>query len=420
MPALPRSVRTAVALVTAATLLMTLPPSALAGTVGGDGKPITNSAGVTFGVAAHRGGALEWPENSLDAFAASAAAGFDSIETDILFTKDGRAVLSHNDKLPTRCTNAGKSIHRLTLAQVELVRCADLTGRKVVPITTFEQLTSILTAHRDVGLILDIKSYSGQTASGQRKYAAKAIALVKKHELLDRTSIISFHWKAALPAIRKAAPKVSVLALDTGAVDLDRVRLAAKLGANGYGIRMKDTSAYLARYVKSRGMDSAPWAVQGDEQRAFVIHYAGLRQLLLTDAPTNTRADLIAGRIDLNPVPRPVTTTLTKPITISSTTYKVNKRQYKKVLGKAVPAARVAQLDTVTVAITVHKGPGKGRVHVGANSSPLSSSARAALPKGTKTIQLKTPLGDGGKLRIHTTKKVKLTVKVLAYTRIRF
>lgn len=389
-------------------------------TLGDDGNPITNDAGTTFGILSHRGGAKESPENSAEAFTASVAAGFDSIETDIVFTKDGRGVMSHNDRLPARCTQAGKSIHKLTYAQVAKVRCANLDGAKVVPIPTFEELAAILKGRPDVGLTLDLKSYSGQSASGKRSWAAKAMQLVKKHGLLDRTSVITFQWASTLPIIRKYAKKNYVLALDSGAMDLDRVRLAAKLGADGFGIKMKYTSEYLAGYVKSTGMDSVPWEVVGREQLAFAIHYGGRTQLFSTDTPTASRADLVGGRIDLNPVPDPVSTTLATPVRISKATYKANKRQYPVALGKAVPSADGAMLRNVTLAITVTNGPGTGSLYVGGNSTPLASSVKLALPKGTATLTVRAPLGDGGKLRIYTTKTVKLTVNVVGYTRVRF
>ena len=412
--------RATAALLAACALSLPAATPSPAKTVTGDGSPVTNSAGVTFGVLSHRGGLLQWPENSMEAFTHSVEEGFDAIETDVLFTKDGHAVLNHYDKLTARCTHTGQSIHLMTLAQLAEVRCEDREGRKTVPIPTLVELAELLADHADVGLALDIKAYTGQPVSSRAAYATKALGIAEDHGLLGRTSIISFHWEATLPAIRKIAPELPVVALDYAKVDLDRVRLAAKLGANAFGLRMKDTSAYWARYVKAKGMDPTPWEVSGDEQLAFTIHYGGRRHLLSTDTPSKTQADLIAGRININPVPVATLTKLRSPVTISDTTYRANQRQYKQVLGKAVPTAAVAQLDTVTVAITVRGGRGKGSLYVGANSSPLSSSVRAALPRGTRTITLKAPLGDGGKLRIYTTATVRLTVKVLGYTRIRF
>ena len=420
MTAPSRRPRALATLALAAALTLGSPATSPAQTTGSDGKPITNAAGVTFGVLSHRGGALEAPENSVAAYTRSVAAGFDSIETDIVFTRDGHGVMSHYDALPDRCTSPGTGIHTMTLAQVALVRCADLAGDLVVPIPTFEQLAEALAANLDVGLTLDIKSYEGQSARSKRSWAAKAMKLVRSHGLLPRTSVLTFNWADVLPTVRSYAPRAYVLALDHGTVDLGRVRLAAKLGADGFGIKMKYTSTFLAGYVKRKGMDCVPWEVVGDEQRAFSIHYGGMLQLFSTDTPTLTRSQLVAGDIDLNPVPRPATTTLATPVTISSGTYRADQRHYSAVSTRAVPTADLAMLRDVTLAVTVTGGTGRGTLSVGAYASPLSTSTTVALPKGTATLTVKAPLGTALKLRIYTTRTVKLTVKVVAYTRVRF
>lgn len=420
MPAFTHLVRaTAAGLVTIA-LACTAGPVAPATTLAPNGKPVTNAAGTTFGILSHRGGAGQWPENSAVAYANSVAERFDGIETDIVFTSDGVGVMSHYDVLPTRCTEAGRSIHRMTLAEVALVRCADLTGAKVVPIPTFAELAAILKGHTDVGLTLDIKSYHGQSGAGKRAWASKAIRLVRDAGLLAQTTILTFYWADSLPVIRKYARKVYVLALDNGTIDLDRVRLAARLGADGFGIKMKYTSESFVRYVRAKGMDSVPWEVLGTEFQAFTIAYAGKLRLFSSDMPTETRADLLAGRINLNPVARAATTSLPSPVTISNGTYSANRRHYPRVLKTAVPAADVAMLRNVTLTVTVRAGKGKGKLYVGAMSSPLKSSVTLRLPKGTGTFRIAVPLGDGGKLRIYTTARVKLAVKVVSYTRVRF
>jgi glycerophosphoryl diester phosphodiesterase len=419
MRALPKLARALAAGVLTLGLAVASPGLAPAATEGANGKPVSNRAGTTFGILSHRGGAGEAPENSVEAFTKSAEAGFDSIETDIVFTSDNQAVMSHYDILPLRCTETGRSIHTMTLAEVALVRCENLVGEKVVPIPTFEQLAEILAAHPGVGLTLDIKSYPGQRAAEKSTWASRAIQLVRNHGLVSRTAITSFYWKQALPVIRKYAPKIYVLALNLGTVNLDLVRLARKLGANGFGIKMKYTSASLVSYVKAKHMDSVPWEVTTPEQRLFCIATGGKLQLFSTDTPTTARDTLISGGIDLDPVLTPAVTLLPAPVNVSNQKYKANKRQYPVVLGKAMPATEVSQLQDVTLAVTVTGGKGKGSLYVGASSSPLSSSKKVRLPKGTRTLTISAPLGDGGKLRIYATRTVTLTVDVVAYTRLR-
>ena len=393
---------------------------AQAGTLGDDGGPITNRAGVQFGILAHRGGLLEWPENSVEALRNSVELGFDAIETDLVFTRDGRGVLNHYDRLTDRCTHADRSIHELTWAEVSKVRCANLAGRKVVPRATFEDLAALLATHPDVALVLDIKAYSGQTDRSKRSWAARAMSLVGEHGLLDRTSVTTFYWDTVLPTIRRYGPDTYVAALDIGGLDLDRVRRAAELGADGFGIRMRSTSEYLARYVRAKGMDLLPWEVEGTHARSFTIHYGGRRQLLTSNVPTRTRANLVKGRIDLDPVPKVVTTRLAVGVTVSAATYRAGRRHYPRVVGVAVPKAKVAMLKDVTLAITVRGGTGKGRLSVYGRGTTLSSSVLVDLPKGTRTITVRVPLGDDGRLRLFTTRDAHLTVKVVAFTNVRF
>jgi hypothetical protein len=76
-------------------------------------------------------------------------------------------------------------------------------------------------------------------------------------------------------------------------------------------------------------------------------------------------------------------------------------------------------LDTVTVTVTVSKGPGKGTLRVAPRSASYGNVS-VRLPKGTKTLTMKVPVGNNGDLRISTTRSVKLSVKVTGYTKVRF
>ncbi|MGC3992912.1 MAG: glycerophosphodiester phosphodiesterase family protein [Propionicimonas sp.] len=415
-----RPMRATLAMLVATLLAVATATTSPATTLGNDGKPITNAAGVTFGVLAHRAGGAEWPQNSAEAYTRSVAAGVDAIETDIVFTKDGHGVMSHNETLPSRCTSTGRAIHTMTLAEVQEVRCANLAGDKVVPIPTFDELADILDGHPEVELMLEVKSYAGQSAKGRRAWTTKAIGLVKDHGLLAQTSFLTFFWDTTLPTIRSLAPDSYVLALDLSVVDYGRVRKAADLGADAFGLRMAYTTVALAEYVKAKGMDSTPWQVETDQQRAFSIHYGGQRQLLSSDVPTVTQQQLVDGEIDLDPTPAPTATKLAKAVTIRSGAFTANRKQYRTVGTSAVPATALPGLQDVTLAITVKGGTGKGTLSVGASSSPLASSVTTPLPKGTATVTVKAPLGKDRKLRIFTTRSVSLTVKVTGYTRMLF
>ena len=69
-------------------------------------------------VFAHRGGADEAPENTLEAFGAAVALGFRYLETDVHLTRDGVLVAFHDDRLD-RVTNGRGAIADLAIAEVE-------------------------------------------------------------------------------------------------------------------------------------------------------------------------------------------------------------------------------------------------------------------------------------------------------------
>jgi glycerophosphoryl diester phosphodiesterase len=81
----------------------------LLGTVRAPGEPAF--------VAAHRGGAVEAPENTLPAIQGALAGGFDYVEVDVALTRDRAAVLMH-DATVDRTTDGHGPVAALTLAQV--------------------------------------------------------------------------------------------------------------------------------------------------------------------------------------------------------------------------------------------------------------------------------------------------------------
>ncbi|MBN2192268.1 MAG: glycerophosphodiester phosphodiesterase [Polyangiaceae bacterium] len=66
---------------------------------------------------AHRGGAGQWPENTLLAFERAISLGVDFIETDVRLTRDGELVLCH-DATVDRTTNGHGAIERLDLDEL--------------------------------------------------------------------------------------------------------------------------------------------------------------------------------------------------------------------------------------------------------------------------------------------------------------
>ena len=77
----------------------------------------------------HRGGRMEYDENTLSAFEASYKAGYRGYETDIRMTKDGKLVILHDSNL-VRTTDTEGVVEQMTEAQIRQARTKK--GNKVL------------------------------------------------------------------------------------------------------------------------------------------------------------------------------------------------------------------------------------------------------------------------------------------------
>lgn len=80
-------------------------------------------------VIAHRGNSAHAPENTIEAFQQAVALGVDGMEFDVHVTKDGHAVVIHDERVD-RTTNGSGLVAQMTLAQI---RGLDAGARFVAP-----------------------------------------------------------------------------------------------------------------------------------------------------------------------------------------------------------------------------------------------------------------------------------------------
>lgn len=97
---------------------------------------------------AHRGGAGDWPENSMEAFAAAVALGYRWVETDAHVTSDGVVIAFHDDRLD-RVTDRTGLVGELAWAEVSAAR---IDGRAPIP-----RLDELLTTWPDLRINIDPK-----------------------------------------------------------------------------------------------------------------------------------------------------------------------------------------------------------------------------------------------------------------------
>jgi glycerophosphoryl diester phosphodiesterase len=126
---------------------------------------------------AHRGGALEAPENTMKAFAYAVGLGYRYLETDAYATRDGILISFHDDKLD-RVSDATGRIEALTWAEVGQ---AKIGGAEPVPL-----MEELFARFPEARINIDPKHDAA---------VAPLIALIKRMAAEDRVCIGSFSGK---------------------------------------------------------------------------------------------------------------------------------------------------------------------------------------------------------------------------------
>lgn len=145
-------------------------------------------------VLAHRGLALEAPENTLLAFAKALALGVTHIETDVHASADGVAVIAHDESLD-RVANRKVRVDQLTMPELRRVELGEGQG--------FCSLSEALDAFPEARFNIDIKSSAAIAPT------VKAIQELRATERVLVTSFSDARRKKAVSVLPGVATSVS-------------------------------------------------------------------------------------------------------------------------------------------------------------------------------------------------------------------
>ncbi|WP_431277102.1 glycerophosphodiester phosphodiesterase [Leifsonia poae] len=166
-------------------------------------------------IIAHRGLAIEAPENTLLAFLRALSAGATHLETDVHASSDGEAVISHDPDL-TRVAGRPVRVEQLTMAQLRRI---DLGHGQ-----TFCSLAEALDAFPEARYNIDIKD---------ARAALPAARAILQARATDRVLITSFDEKRR----RAAADALPGVASSASVTRFLPAILAAKFGFAGLARR---------------------------------------------------------------------------------------------------------------------------------------------------------------------------------------
>lgn len=247
-------------------------------------------AGPAILIAAHRGGAGLWPENSLLAFGSAVALGVDFLEFDLHLTGDGEVIVLHDPTLDRTTTGKG-SVGDLKLADLAPVRLRTrdgaVTGERV---PTFAALLE-LAAPAAVGLLPEIK-----VDAKRQRYPGieeRVLGLLRARGLLERATIQAFQPET-IRRVRELDPKVrTMLLVSRGDVERDRarpaeaVRRARALGATDLGMNHRLIDADVIAAARAAGIRLSAWTVNEEADLRRMIDLGA--DVVMSDRPDVAR-----------------------------------------------------------------------------------------------------------------------------------
>ena len=164
---------------------------------------------------AHRGLALDAPENTLLAFARAVAVGAQYLETDVHVSHDGVAVVAHDPTLE-RIAGRDVAVGQLTMAELRRIDLGHAQG--------LASLEESLDALPDTRFNIDVKDEAAVDAT---------IDAITRTRAESRVLVTSFSDRRR----RKIAARLPGVVTSVGSAGVLRFRLAASLGSRTAALR---------------------------------------------------------------------------------------------------------------------------------------------------------------------------------------
>jgi glycerophosphoryl diester phosphodiesterase len=217
-------------------------------------------------IAAHRGGAALWPENSLLAFESAIALGSDLLELDVHLTRDRTVAVIHDAALE-RTTDGSGPVAASTAADLRRLRLrgpgAALTAEHVP--TLDEVLAAASASTAPVGLLVEVKGPApGARYEGLEELVLAALA---RHGLQARATVMAFN-PDVIARVKALSPRArTTFLVSRGAVERAGARpeqivdWAVAAGVTDLGVEHTLADERLVAAARAAGLALGVWTV---------------------------------------------------------------------------------------------------------------------------------------------------------------
>ena len=216
-------------------------------------------------IMAHRGASAHAPENTVPAFRMAMDQGVDGLELDVHLTRDGVAVVIHDETTDRTGTRQGRIIDQ-TLADLEQddfgVKCGiRFSGTRIPTLQAVLHLLDRWSGCLNIELKTNVLEYPGIEET--------VLKLVAASGAKDRVIISSFH-QATLARCRAADPDIELAVLLPRGREPDLAALRA-LGAGAIHPDARDIRPARVKQLHRAGFKVRPYTV---DSRLFLLWLA--------------------------------------------------------------------------------------------------------------------------------------------------
>ena len=232
----------------------------------------------------HRGGRMEYDENTLSAFEASYLAGYRGFETDVRMTLDGELVILHDSNL-ARTTDTEGAVEEMTAAQIRQARTRQ--GHSVL---FLDELMDWLDSKGDVTYVeFELKSNPVELYPEDRlqEYCEKLYERVLRNKPEDATYLFTSSDYRGLRYLQAAHPGVRMLMITGKPCNEETIALCRSLGIDRLGATMNGTSRAAVREAHRQGLTVSLWPGQSVADAMLGVYLEA--DFLCTDIPVEVK-----------------------------------------------------------------------------------------------------------------------------------
>lgn len=228
----------------------------------------------------HRGGRMEFDENTISAFEASYQAGYRGYETDVRMTKDGKLVILHDSNLK-RTTDGEGVVEEMTAEQIRNYNTKG--GHKVM---FLDELMDWIDSKGDITYVeFELKTKPTDLYPTERlqEYVEKLYKRVLKRKPAGATYLFTSSDYRGLRYLQEVHPDAQLLLITSKPCCEETIKLCRTVGISRLGATMDGTTREAVKKAHEKGLTVSLWPGKSPADAVLGVYLGA--DYLCTDVP---------------------------------------------------------------------------------------------------------------------------------------